>query len=214
MTESAARAARALCTALVVSLGGALSAGCATSGLDVQWKDPQTPAGALKGRSVLVVCRGLDLTLERICEDQLAVDVAALGARVVRAEAMRDLPADPAAASEPLLKAARAVQADAVVAAVLERGPGPATGGSTVGIGVGGATGGWGSRAGGSIGITLPIGGAPAPALAASTRLLDAGSGKLIWSARTRSVDGRSEGEQVAELTRVIAGALQATGFF
>lgn len=205
---------RAAGLVLAVVSAGLLIAGCASTGVDVQWKDPQAPMGAMKGKSVLVLCRGLDLTLERICEDQLATDVQALGVRVVRAEGVRDLPADPASASEPLLKAARAVQADAVIAAVLERAPGPPTGGGTVGIGVGGASGGWGSRTGGAIGITLPIGGAAGPGLSASTRLLEAPAGKLLWSARTRSVDGRSEGEQVAELTRVIAGALQATGLF
>lgn len=214
MTDSDLRLAHRLHRAVRAAFACALLAGCATSGIDVQWKDPQAAAGAMKGKSVLVVCRGLDLTLERICEDQLAVDVQAFGVKVVRAEGMRDLPADPAAASEPLLKAARAVQADAVIAAVLERSAGPAAGGGTVGIGVGGASGGWGSRTGGSIGITLPIGGTGGPGLAASTRLLEAGSGRLLWSARTRSADGRSEGEQVGELTRVIAGALQATGLF
>lgn len=214
MTHSAVRSARWLIRTLLTPLACALIAGCATTGIDVQWKDPQAAAGAMKGRSVLVVCRGLDLTLERICEDQLAVDLQALGVKVVRAEGMRDLPADPAAASEPLLKAARAVQADAVIAAVLERNAGPAAGGGTVGIGVGGASGGWGSRTGGSIGITLPIGGTGGPGLTTSARLLEAGGGRLLWSGRTRGADGRSEGEQVLELTRVIAGALQATGFF
>jgi hypothetical protein len=206
--------ARRLLDAVLPWIAVVTITGCATSGIEVQWKDPQAAAGAMQGKSVLVVCRGLDLTLERICEDQLAVDVQALGVKVVRAEGIRDLPADAAAASEPLLKAARAVQADAVIAAMLERSPGPAAGGGTVGIGVGGASGGWGSRTGGSIGITLPIGSPGGPGLVASTRLLEAGGSRLLWSSRTRASDGRTEGEQVVELTRVIAGALQATGLF
>ncbi|MCU0940254.1 MAG: hypothetical protein MUC86_14230 [Burkholderiaceae bacterium] len=192
-----------------------LLAACATPQMEAQWRDPQLGAKALQGRTVLVVCRGLDLTLERICEDRLAADAQAIGARVVRAELARDTPADPNAATELLLKAARSVRADAVLAMTIERANiAPAPSGGSVGIGVGGSSGGWGSRTSGGIGISLPIGGASGPALAASTSLNDAVSGKLVWSGRARASGTVNEAEQVGELSRVTADALKATGLF
>jgi hypothetical protein len=201
------------------SLGAAgialLLAACATPQMEAQWRDPQLGAKALQGRTVLVVCRGLDLTLERICEDQLAADAQAIGARVVRAEVVRDAPADPNAATELLLKAARSVRADAVLAMTLERSNiVAAPSGGSVGIGVGGSSGGWGSRTGGGVGISLPIGGASGPVLAASTSLTDAVSGKLVWSGRARGSGTVNEAGQVGELSRLTADALKAAGLF
>jgi hypothetical protein len=168
----------------------------------------------MQGKSVLVVCRGLDLTLERICEDQLAADAQAAGVRVMRAEVAREAPADAAAATELLLRAARAVRADAVLATTLERGVPLASSGGTVGVGVGGSSGGWGSRTGGGIGITLPIGGSGGPTLAASSSLTDAVSGRLLWSARARGSGAVNEAGQVGEVSRVTAEALKASGLF
>jgi hypothetical protein len=188
---------------------------CATPQMEAQWRDPQLGAKSMQGRAVLVVCRGLDITLERICEDRFAADAQAIGIKVVRAEVSREAPADPAAASELLLRAARAVRADAVLATSLERGTAyVAPSGGSVGIGVGGSSGGWGSRTGGGIGITLPIGGASGPALAASTSLTDAVSGKLIWSARARGSGMVNEADQVGEVSRVTAEALKGAGLF
>lgn len=201
------------------SLGAAgialLLAACATPQMEAQWRDPQLGARALQGRTVLVVCRGLDLTLERICEDQLAADTQAIGARVVRAEVVRDAPADPNAGTELLLKAARSARADVVLAMTLERSNMVvAPSGGSVGIGVGGSSGGWGSRSGGAVGISLPIGGTSGPALAASTSLTDVVSGKLAWSGRARGSGTANEAGQVGELSRLTADALKAAGLF
>jgi hypothetical protein len=183
--------------------------------MEAQWRDPQIGARALQGRTVLVVCRGLDLTLERICEDQLAADAQAIGARVVRADVVRDAPADPNAATGLLLRAARSVRADTVLAMTLERSNiVVAPSGGSVGIGVGGSSGGWGSRTGGGIGISLPIGGASGPTLAASTSLTDAASGKLVWSGRARGSGTVNEAGQVGELSRLTADALKGAGLF
>ena len=192
--------------------GLVLLAGCATTQMEAQWRDPQLGAGAMKGKSVLVVCRGLDLTLERVCEDRLAADAQTIGLKVVRAEVARD-PSAPE--SDALLKAARAVRADAVLATALERSSAyVAPSGGSIGIGVGGSSGGWGSRSGGGIGISLPVGGASGPSLGASTSLTDVNSGRLVWSGRARSPGTPSEGEQVVELSRVTVEALKASGLF
>lgn len=194
-------------------LGTWLLAACATPQMEAQWRDPQAGARSMHGKSVLVVCRGLDETLERICEDRLAADAQASGIRVVRSELPRDVVADPAA-SDLLLRAARAVRAEAVLAMRLEWSAAAVSpSGGSVGIGVGGARGGWGGGTGGAIGITLPIGGLW-PALASGTGLTDAATGRLIWSARARGSGTVNEPAQVGELSRVTTEALRATGLF
>jgi len=190
-------------------LGACLLAACATPQMEAQWRDPQFGAKSMQGRAVLVVCRGLDVTLERICEDRLAADAQAIGMRVVRAE----LPND-AVAGEALLGAARAANAGAVLAMWLERSYGAvAPSGGAVGVGIGGGRGTWGGGTSGAIGITLPLGGT-GPALASGTSLTDAMTGKLIWSGRARGSGMANEPAQVGELTQVTTEALRGSGLF
>ena len=200
--------------AVALVFGALLLAGCATPQMEAQWRDPQAGARSMQGKSVLVVCRGLDQTLERICEDRLAADAQAIGIRVVRSELPREVGSDPAAA-EALLKAARAVRAEAVLAMRLEWSGAAAVSpsGGSVGIGVGGGRGGWSGGTGGAIGVTLPIGGY-GPALASGTSLTEAATGKLVWSGRARGSGAVGEAAQVGELTQVTSEALRATGLF
>lgn len=194
-------------------LGALLLAACATPQMEGQWRDPQAAARSMQGKAVLVVCRGIDVTLERICEDRLAADAQAIGIRVVRAELPRDAVADPAA-GDALLKAARAARADAVLAMRLEwSGPAMSPSGGGVGVGVGGSRGGWSGGTSGAIGITFPLGGT-GPTLASGTSLTDAVTGKLIWSGRARGSGAVSEPAQVGELSRVTTDALKGAGLF
>ncbi len=190
-----------------------LLAACATPQMEAQWRDPQAGAKSLQGRTVLVVCRGLDVTLERICEDRLAADLQAIGIRVVRSEPPREPGVDPVA-GDGFLKAAREVQAAAILSMRLERyyAALPPSGGS-VGVGVGGGSGGWGSRSGGAIGITLPIGGT-GPALASGTSLTEAATGRLLWSSRARGSGATTEVEQIGELSVLTTKAIAGTGLF
>lgn len=197
---------------LVALLGALLVAACATPQMEAQWRDPQAGAGSMRGKAVLVVCRGLDLTLERICEDRLATDAQANGVRVVRAELPRDDVADPAA-GDAALKAARAVRADAVLAMRLEWSGAAVVSPAGGSVGVGASRGGWGGGTSGAIGITLPLGGS-GPALASGTSLTDTASGKVIWSGRARGSGGASAPAQVGELSQVTTEALRATGLF
>jgi len=190
-----------------------LVAACATPQLEAQWRDPQAAAGAMRGKTVLIVCRGLDLTLERLCEDRLAADAQAIGLRVVRAEPPAAGAGEPAT-SRVLLEAARAAGAGAVLAMQLERAYGAVVpGGGSVGVGVGASRGGWSGGASGAIGITLPLGGA-GPALASGTSLFDADSSRLLWSGRARGSGAAAEPAQIAELSRVTTEALRAAGLF
>lgn len=194
-----------------------LLSACATPKMEAQWRDPQAAAGSMRGKTVLVVCRAPDLTLERVCEDRLAVDAQAIGIRVVRAEPPTAAMADPAADpvyGEALWQSARALRADAVLAMRLEwtAGAAPPSGGS-VGVGVGGGRGTWGGGTSGAIGITLPLGGY-GPALASGTSLVEAASGKVVWSARAKGSGAAGELAQVGELSRLTTEALRGAALF
>lgn len=213
MTQMVANAGRSVAwPRLAAMLGlGAILFGCATTQMEAQWRDPQLAPQSLQGKSVLVVCRGLDLTLERICEDKMAADVEAMGVRIVRSE----VPRAPAAAGDALQTAARAAGAQLVLATSLE--PADtyvAPSGGSIGVGVGGSSGSYGSRSGGGIGISLPIGGSTGPGIGASSSLTDTATGKLLWSARARSPRTSSEADQIGELSRVTVGALKESKLF
>jgi hypothetical protein len=193
-------------------LGASLLAACATPQIEAQWRDAQFGAGSMQGRAVLVVCYGVDLTLERICEDRLAADVQAIGIRVVRAEPARD-PAAAPPGGDALLAAAKAARAQAVLAMRLDRAYDGVPPGGAVGVGVGGGSVGRGSSVGGTIGITLPLGGV-GPALVSGATLTDVASGRLAWSGRARGSGAAGDAAQVGELTRLTAEALKGAGLF
>jgi hypothetical protein len=197
---------------LALACAGVLLSGCATTQMEAQWRDPQLTPKVLQGKTVLVVCRGPDMTLERICEDRLAAQAQAAGVKVARAA----LPAAGADRAEAVRQAARAAGADVVLATTLEPAAAEYIGssGGSVGVGVGGSSGSWGSRSGAGIGISLPIGGASGPGLGASSSVTDAASGKLLWSGRARSPRSASEADQVGDLARVTVEALKAAGLF
>ncbi|MCK7502607.1 MAG: hypothetical protein MZW92_81890 [Comamonadaceae bacterium] len=199
---------------LLPLLGALLPAARATPQMEAQWRDAQFGARSMQGRAVLIR-QGVDVTLERICEDRLAADAQAIGVAVVRSGLRRDAAAAPPGSTDALLTAARAARADAVLAMWLERSfaPVPLSGGS-VGVGIGGGSGGWGSRIGGAVGITLPIGGT-GPALASGASLTEAATGRLIWSGRARGSGApKNEAQQVDELSRLITDALKGAGLF
>jgi hypothetical protein len=85
--------------------------------------------------------------------------------------------------------------------------------GSSVGVGIGAGRGTWSGGTSGAVGITLPLGGS-GPALAASTTLTDAATGKLVWSGRALGSGAVGEAAQVGELTRVTAEALRGAALF
>ena len=188
----------------------ALVSACASTKMEAQWRDPQLAPQSLQGKTVLVVCRGLDFTLERICEDKLTANVQAFGVKVTRSDLQPG-----AATADVVLNAAKQAGAEIVLATTLEpAGYDVAPSGGSVGFGVGGSSGGYGSRSGGGIGISLPIGGASGPGIGASTNLTEAASGKLLWSSRARSPKTSSEADQISELSRVTVEALKGAQLF
>lgn len=192
--------------ALVVAL---LFTACASTQMDAQWTNPDYSGRNLRGGSVLVACEAQDLTLQRICEDQLAAAVSARGAKATLNSQLAAPSAAPAG-NDPYVAAAKRVGARAIVRMTLSSGaPVAVDTGPSVGIGIGSG----GGRFGGGAGIGFPIGGARvSQAYAAETALIDPANGATMWSGRASSSTAQNATAQITELAQTTVGALQGTG--
>jgi hypothetical protein len=191
-----------------------LLSSCATTRMDAQWTNPEYQGRNVRGASVLVACEAPDLTVQRICEDQLAAAVSSRGAKATLNSQLSPSGA-PAAGNDPYLAAAKRVGARAIVRMTLSPGQAVAVdSGPSIGIGVGGGSG--GSRSGGfggGVGIGFPIGGSRvSQAFGAETALIDPANGATMWSGRASSSTSQSVTEQVTELAQTTMNALQGTG--
>src|SRR5829696_3050391 len=185
---------------------------CATTRMDAQWTNPEYQGRSVRGGSVLVACEAQELTLQRICEERLAAAVSAQGAK---ATLNSQLAATPPSGNDPYLAAAKKVGARAIVRMTLSAGaPVAVDGGPSIGIGVGGSSGGY--RGGGSfggVGIGIPIGGSRvSQAFASETALVDTSNGATMWSGRASSSTAQDVTGQITELTQTTVQALQGSG--
>ncbi len=189
---------------------GLLAAGCASPRVDGQWSDPVFASRTLLDTKVLVSCRGPDTTLARICEDRLADALREAGAQPLRAPQ----PLEPAGGNEALTRAARAAGAAAAVSTVISVAAvtGPGTGfGPTIGFGIGGGSGGIGIGGG----FSVPLGGVRAPtAYGSGTVLLDAETGREMWSMRASSPGRDDASTQIAALARTAVESMRSSGLF
>ena len=191
-----------------------LLSACATTRMDAQWMNPDYQGKNVRGASVLVACEAPDLTVQRICEDQLAAAVTARGAKATL-NSQLSAAATPQAGTDPYLAAAKRVGASAIVRMTLNSSvPVAVDSGPSIGIGVGGSSGGY--RGGGSfggVGIGFPIGGARvSQAFGAETALIDPANGATMWSGRASSSTAQDVTGQITELAQTTIGALQGTG--
>ncbi len=193
-----------------------LLAGCATTRIDSQWKDPNFVGGLNKGGHVLVLCLARDDTLRRVCEDLWATQLGMQEMTAVRSYLIPGFPPDGAANPDQTKAAAQASGAGMVVSMQLARSdfavvnPGP-----QVGFGVGSGSGGYrgGGFSFGGLGISLPIGGATATqAMSASTTLVDVASGALVWSGNASTAADGDVTAQVSALTKVTIETLKKAG--
>lgn len=184
-------------------------AACATTQMDAQWTNPDYSGRNVRGGSVLVACEAQDLTLQRICEDQLAAAVTARGAKPTLNSQLTPASGAPAG-NDPYLAAAKRVGARAIVRMTLSAGqPVAVDSGPAIGIGIGGGSG----RFGGGGGISFPFGGARvSQAYASETALIDSSNGATMWSGRARSSTAQNPTAQITELTQTTVQALQGTG--
>jgi hypothetical protein len=196
----------------------ALVAACATTQIEGQWTNPDYSGRNLRGAPVLVACEAREPTLQRICEDQVAAQIAALGGTPTRHASLPPASGAPAGGTDPYLAAARRVGARAIVRTTLETGASVAApSGPTIGIGVGGGSGGYrgGGWSGGFGGISFPVGGTQVSnAYTSETALIDPANGAIMWSARASSAANADAGAQVSELAKTAAAAIKQAGFF
>ena len=193
-------------------VGALWLAGCASTQIDAQWTNPDYSGRSLRGAPVLVACEAQEPTLQRICEDQVAGQIAALGGTPTRASQVAGSNAAPPPGTDPYVAAARRIGARAIVRTTLTTGAivaGPS--GPTIGIGVGGG----GGSVGGFGGISFPVGGTRVSnAYASETAVIDPANGAIMWSARASSPSGPDATTQIADLARTAAGAIKQAGFF
>jgi hypothetical protein len=199
-------------TIRVLSFSAALLlSACATTRMDAQWTNPDYQGRNVRGASVLVACEAQDLTLQRICEDQLAAAVTAGGAKPTL-NSQLSAAASPAAGTDPYLAAAKRVGARAIVRMTLSSGqPVAVDSGPSIGIGIGGIGG--SGRVGGGAGIGFPIGGARvSQAYGAETALIDPSNGATMWSGRASSSTAQNVTGQITELAQTTVEALRGSG--
>ncbi len=198
---------------LVFLSAAVLLSGCATTQMDAQWTNPDYQGRNVRGASVLVACEAPDLTVQRICEDQLAAAVSARGAKPTLNSQLPTTGSP--AGNDPYLAAAKRVGARAIVRMTLSAGqPIAVDSGPSIGIGVGGGSGGYRGRGfGGGVGIGFPIGGSRvSQAFGAETALIDPANGATMWSGRASSSTAQNVTGQITELAHATIEALQGTG--
>ncbi len=189
-------------------------AACATTRMDAQWSNPEYQGRNVRGASVLVACEAQDLTLQRICEDQLGAAVAARGAKPTLNSQLSPAASQPTG-NDPYIAAAKRVGARAIVRMTLAAGqPVAVDSGPRIGIGVGGGSGGYGGGGvSGGVGVGFPVGGSRvSQAFGAETALIDPSNGATMWSGRASSSTSQNVTGQITELTQVTVDALQSSG--
>jgi hypothetical protein len=188
---------------VLLGAGGCLIAGCATTTVNAEWTDPQFAGRSLRGERVLVVCDANDTAVRRICQDQLAAQVAASGATPVTGPETADLTAGPPPANDKTLAAARSSGAKAILAATVGPDATVVRGGSGGGV------------SGGGVGIGVPLGGGQVEtAYGANMALTDVGTVRLMWSSKVTAPASRNVNEQLGEIAKVGVGAARTAGFF
>ena len=188
---------------------GAL-AGCATTQLDAQWVDPQLSPGSLRGARVLVACEAHETVVKRLCQDQLAAEIVARGATAVQApDATTDTTGT--TTGDSYVRAAHAAGARAIL---MQR-VAPYSAGVSPGFSVGLGGFGFGRGSFGGVGVSAPIGGGqPMTGYAADTRLTDAGTGRLLWTAKASSPPSKDVQTQLQELARAVFASADKSGVF
>ena len=199
-------------TLLATAACAALLAGCATTQVDAQWRNVDLPPSYLLGASVLVTCETGEQVVKRICEDQLGADLRARGVRVLVA-APGALPSGvPVGATDvQYLPLARENGAKAVFSVSV----GPAAQTVSQGVSLGIGLGGFGRGVGGGVGVSAPIGGGQlSQGYAASGRVTDVASGRLMWTARASSPPSSDVNQQFTELSKSVLDAAASAGLF
>jgi hypothetical protein len=188
-----------------------LLAGCASTHLDAQWADPQLAPGLLRGARVMVACEAHEVVLKQICQDRLAAEVSARGGTPLPLADTGSPGPGRAPVSEQALASARAAGAKAVLVHAVTVADVASGGGMSLSIG--------GMSIGGSggvgVGVSMPVGTPRTHSgYAIESRITDALSGRVLFTAKASARPSADTNAQLAELTRaVFAAADQAKAF-
>jgi hypothetical protein len=200
---------------VLLGAGACFLCGCATTSVNAEWTDPQFAGRSLRGERVLVVCDANDTTVRRICQDQLAAQVAQSGATPVSGPETAGLTAGPPPANDKTLAAARRAGAKAILAATVAPDATVVSGGSGISFGIGGFGGSGGGVTGGGVGVGVPIGGGQVEtAYGANLALTDVGTVRLMWTSKVTAPASRNVNTQLGEIAKVGIGAARSAGFF
>lgn len=198
-----------LAAALAASLG---LAGCASTRLDAQWSDSSLRPNLLRGAKVLVACEAYEPVIRQICLDQVSAEVVARGGTPVKApDTTNPAPGRPLG-DEQYLGAARSSGAKAIFTTYITPSGVNTSPGFTIGIGgFGVGSGGFG----GGVGVSAPIGGGQVTTgYAASARVTDTASGRLVWTAKASSPPSQNVQGQLGELAKAVFGAADKASLF
>jgi hypothetical protein len=186
-------------------------AGCASSVVDVQWRNVETPPNYLRGATVLVSCETPDFVIKRVCEDQVAADLAARGAVPTVPAPGSVAPAQPGAGDVQYLPSARSMGAKAVLSVTVGLSSQKVDPGMQLSIGGFG----FGRYSAGGVGVSAPVGGGQVSSgYSANGRVTDVSSGRLMWTARASTPPSSDVNAQMAELSHSVLDAAGKAGLF
>lgn len=193
-------------------LPAVLLAACAAPRPDAVWTSPDigTQLGLLRGADIIVACEAPDVAIRNICQDQLAGQAAARGARPT-------FPADDTqlVAGRPiddqLLARARSTKAAAIVVMAIR--PTATEAESPFAFSLGGIGFGRGSAVGG--GISAPLGAERIEtAYAANGRVTSVATGRLVWTATASAPPNEDLPRQLSTLSASVLDAAARAGLF
>lgn len=193
-------------TLLSLLVPGLMLVGCATGKLDAQWSDPQFSGRPAGGTTVLVVCQAAEQTVVRICQDQLAAQLQAVGVKAVISDSLGSSNVTDA----DRVSAARRLGAQAVMSSNLSPVTTFTNSGPTFGIGMGSG----GYHGGVGVGMSFPIDRSyqsSTVTYASDTTLTDVSSGKLMWSGKASTIS-QEVPDQLASLAKVSVESARKAG--
>ena len=199
----------------MLSLAASLAACATSSKVDAEWTDPALRGQmiSLRGAAVLVACEAPDVAVRNVCQDRLAAEVTARGARPVAVPPgtmlLRDQPLD-----QQLVPAARSAGARAVLVVALTP-VATADDRPSVSFGIGGFGLGGRSAVGGGLGVSTPVGdGRVVTGFSANGRITEAGSGRLLWTATRAAPPSKDLGVQLGTLSIAVLDSAARAGLF
>lgn len=193
----------------------ALLAACATGPrLDAEWSDANAAsrAGLLRG-PVLVACEAPDVALRNVCQDRVADEVRARGARPVFVPPETRLVQDQSLDAQ-LVPVARTQNAKAILVMSLRPAASEASG-SGLSLGLGGFGFGRGGGSALGVGVAAPIGGTRVETgFAANGRVTSVEQSRLVWTATAAASPSIDYDAQLADLSRTVLDAAARAGLF